>query len=480
MNPRLVRLVLCSVLSLIGLASVASPALASQSSLRNPILPLDAAGNDSPDPWIFKHNGKYWINYTANGKLVYRSARLLGELSNAPERQIWPPAGQNEPADRSDELWAPETHRINGKWYVYYTANGGSVDFGIHRMYVLESKTGSPAGPYVYKGELEVPQPFAIDASVIELNGRIFMSYSGGPSVMPASLYMVELANPWTLKGEPIMISTPDHDWEKSVLPINEGPEFLIRGNRLHVIFSASWCGSGLYALGRLTVPKTADLTDPATWTDAKYPNPVFETDASRGVYGPGHGSFFTTGGGKEFWNVYHATEEAGKGCFTGGLRTTRIQRFTWRKDGTPNFGRPVSLSTDIRPPRGEKTIAIQAESSGFTNPARATHVDERRFYGYAGRTLNPAGGKLPAMKFRLRKKARYRVFLRILAGPETRKVSLIRPDGRRVTRQTKRARVKPVELNMGVMRLAGGKRFLRLRSPAPVALDQIRLQPRG
>ena len=36
------------------------------------------------------------------------------------------------------------------------------------------------------------------------------------------------------------------------VVPINEGPEVLQHDGWLHVIYSASWCGTGAYALGRL------------------------------------------------------------------------------------------------------------------------------------------------------------------------------------------------------------------------------------
>lgn len=484
MGTRLLRVALlllagCSSLLFLAIPAEAAKAPA-QSSLRNPILPLDANNADSPDPWIFKHNRRYWINYTSNGQLVYRKARRLAELADAPEKRIWPPQGQVEPEDRNSALWAPETHKVDGRWYVYYTANSAAEGVTAHRMYVLESRSGSPAGPYRFKAQLDLPEPYAIDGTLIQLQGKLYLSYSGGPNFSPASIYLVELSNPWTVKGLPILLSSPDRDWEKAVFPINEGPQALIRGKKLHLIFSASWCGSGLYALGRLTVPKSADLMNPETWAQAKYPDPIFETDASRGVFGPGHGSFFTTGGGKEFWNVYHATEEEGKGCFTGGLRTTRVQRFSWDRNGSPNFGRPVSLDTDIRAPKGEGTIAIQAESSKFTSPARAGRLDERRFFGYAGRTLEPAGARLPVMKFRLAQKGKYRVFLRVLGGPEARRVTLIRPDGRSAKRSARREQTGPVNLNMGKMRLGKGKRSLRLRSTAPVALDQIRLQPQG
>jgi GH43 family beta-xylosidase len=142
-------------------------------------------------------------------------------------------------------------------------------------------------------------------------------------------------------------------------LAINEGPEVLEHRGTLNVIYSASWCGTGQYALGRLTVPARANLLDPATWQDAKSPVAVFQGDPARGVYGPGHGSFFTSPDGRESWMAYHATEDR-RGCFTGGLRTTRAQPFTWNADGTPDFGTPVSLDADIPAPAGDGTIAVQ------------------------------------------------------------------------------------------------------------------------
>ena len=34
--------------------------------------------------------------------------------------------------------------------------------------------------------------------------------------------------------------------------------------------------------------------------------------------------------------------------------RTTRAQKFTWNADGTPNFGVPVALGTQLAVPSGE------------------------------------------------------------------------------------------------------------------------------
>jgi GH43 family beta-xylosidase len=232
-------------ISAFAAATMVAPAGATtpvtQSSLRNPILPLDATGDDSPDPWLFRADGKYWINYTSANKLIYRSAGKLGALGSAAEHQIWPLPGEVNPEDRDAELWAPETHKINGKWYVYFTATTAGTGVKLHRMYVLESTTNSPAGPYEFKSRLEVPQPFAIDGNVFQLGGKSYLLYSGGPLFSPSSIYLIELLNPWTTTGPAVEVSSPEYGWEKEGFPINEGPEALIHGNKLNVIYSASF-----------------------------------------------------------------------------------------------------------------------------------------------------------------------------------------------------------------------------------------------
>jgi GH43 family beta-xylosidase len=73
---------------------------------------------------------------------------------------------------------------------------------------------------------------------------------------------------------------------------------------------------------------------------------------AADGVYGVGHNSFFTTADGKENWILYHANAEAGQDC--SDKRSPRMQRFTWKPDGSPDFGKPVALKTLLKRPSGE------------------------------------------------------------------------------------------------------------------------------
>jgi hypothetical protein len=104
---------------------------------------------------------------------------------------------------------------------------------------------------------------------------------------------------------------------------------------------------------------------------------------------------------------AYHATEED-KGCFTGGLRTTRVQPFTWNADGTPDFGTPVSLRRDVPAPGGDATIAYQLE--GVARGGRA--VSDRHLVGYRGQAY-PAGRV--TVRLRVAGDGRYAIALRRL-----------------------------------------------------------------
>ena len=469
------------LLLLAALAVVPASASAADSSFRNPVAPEAANGDDSPDPWIFLDDDRYWLTYTTGDGITVRHSRTLAGLASAHPEQLWPRPGVLEPDDRCCEVWAPEIHRMVGpdgpRWYVYYSAKGSNDEFA-HRMYVLESRGNDPGGPYRFKGRLEVPQPFAIDATVATIRGSDYLIYSGGDSFTPTSLYIAPLGDPWTVAGPPVEISAPTLPWERVPFAINEGPEVLSHGDLLHVIYSASWCGTGAYSLGRLTVPKRADLLDPATWAGAKHPSPVFAKAPGRGVWGPGHGSFFTSPDGRQSWMVYHATDED-RGCFTGGLRTTRAQRFHWRGD-TPRFGRPVGLGTDIAVPGGDGTVAVQSEDAvRRTGVRRAVVVDDRRLVGYEGLRVNPRDGRFPGLRIRVPRTGRWALHLRLLGGPEAGPVTL-RSGGRRIGRRSAgRASERPIDLGYGGIRLQRGDRVIRLRSAAPLTLDQLRLGPR-
>jgi GH43 family beta-xylosidase len=207
---------------------------------------------------------------------------------------------------------------------------------------VLENPSPDPTrGAWTPKGRIYAPDAdfWAIDATVLEHEGARYLVWSGRPdaAVQDQNLYIARMTSPWTLAPGAVLLSKPELAWERQG-PVNEGPEALKGpGGRVFLVYSAAGCWTDDYSLGLLSLKPGGDPMKPGDWT--KSTSPVFSKSPERGVYGPGHNSFFKSPDGKEDWIVYHANSRSGQGC--GEKRTVRMQRFTWGPDGTPDFGAP-------------------------------------------------------------------------------------------------------------------------------------------
>ncbi len=305
------------------------------------------------DPWLFFHQGSYYLTYTSVDRIVLVKARSVAELSTAPSTTIW----QDPTPDRCCAIWAPEVHFLNGKFYVYYTAQDSSSDLSKHRMYVLESKGSDPMGPYAFKAKLATQNDFSIDGTVLTTpDGSLFHVWSGHLNGGPQSLFIERMRNPWTLVGRPVLLSEPTYDWEKHGL-VNEGPTALRRGNRTFLFFSGSSCSTPDYALGTLELKGRNPMIKSA-WK--KSTTPVFQRNDANWVFGPGHNSFFTSPDGSEVWNAYHAVTSSSGTPYgsCGGDRSMRINKVNFAADGTPDLGVPSASWQNVALPAGDPGVA--------------------------------------------------------------------------------------------------------------------------
>jgi GH43 family beta-xylosidase len=321
-----------------------------QQNFTNPLMPSGA------DPWSIYKDGYYYYTNTTGRNITLWKTPSLAQLASAEKKVVFtPPAGK----EYSKELWAPEIHFLQGKWYVYFAADSGHNKD--HRMYVLENASADPLqGEWKYKGKLTTPEDkWSIDGSVFQHRKQLYFMWSGweGDKNGQQNIYIAKMKNPWTLEGKRVLISKPELDWETvgdlgqgqdaRHVNVNEGPQILEHGNKLFLIYSASGCWTDHYALGMLTADAKADLMNPASWK--KSPQPVFKGSPTNQVFAPGHNSFFKSPNGKEDWILYHANSDPGQGC--GGHRSPRAQPFTWNADGTPNFGEPVKAGVVLPVP---------------------------------------------------------------------------------------------------------------------------------
>jgi GH43 family beta-xylosidase len=200
---------------------------------------------------------------------------------------------------------------------------------------VLESVGADPLGPYNYMGRLHSTNEdfFHIDGSVYKSpdgklyhvwSGLDYLSRDGDPHDDVQSIFISEMSNPWTLKGDRVKISTPRFSWERT---INEGPEiYEVKGTLLGVLFSAHSCWGNDYCLGYLQF-SGGDLLDPNNWN--KIPHPIYSTSSE--VIAPGHCSCVSTDDGSLLFFHY-------KNSFshTHAERRVGLRSFEVNQDGVP------------------------------------------------------------------------------------------------------------------------------------------------
>ena len=290
---------------------------------------------DGEDPWVTSHGGSYYYCTVdrPKKKILVSKFDSLKEMDAAPLVEVWP--GESFETPEYVEIWSPELRLLDGRWYIYFALYTGAS--GRERMHVVEATSDDPQGSYAHKGTLRTePDRWSIDGSVLEMpGGEKYFIWSGwdGDANESQNIYIAGMANPWTIASGRACISRPEYDWEKNGYPyVNEGPQALVNGDRVFIIYSASGSWTDDYCLGRLTY-LGGDPLEPASWR--KEPRPVFRKTET--IFGPGHCSFVKDEGGRD-WIIYHAARSSG----AGWARQVRAKPFTWNADGSPEFGEPL------------------------------------------------------------------------------------------------------------------------------------------
>jgi len=265
-------------------------------------------------------------------------------LPDATPVTIWsaPPDGP-----MSELIWAPEFHRIDGEWIVYFAAAPSrEIRDALfqHRMYALRCTDADPlSGAWSVAGPIGTPwSSFCLDATSFEHGGQRWYLWAQKEPGIPgnSNLYLAPMASATVLAAPPVRLSCPELDWEIQGFRVNEGPAVLVRNGRVLVSYSAS-ATDERYCMGLLWADAGANLMDASSWH--KSPWPVFRSCPERGVYGPGHNSFCVAEDGVTDLLVYHARnyrEIVGDPLWNPD-RHTCVQPLTWDEAGLPVFGLP-------------------------------------------------------------------------------------------------------------------------------------------
>ena len=329
------------------------------------------------DPWVVRDekNQRYlWCLSEGDRAITIHSSQNLSSLGQ--RHLVWK---SPESGPYSKQIWAPELHLLDGKWYIYFAASDGKNKN--HRAFVLQSKTEDPLGQYELHGPFQTgettgPNLWAIDMTPLKIKDELYAIWSGwdGPNTDRQYLYVAKMESPLKLSTKRVRIcNNLDFNWERTEPKprgrgLNEGPQVIQNGDRTFVTYScgASWLPN--YKLGLLELTGN-DPLDPSSWKKNK--GSVFQS--AKETFGVGHSCFVRSPNGSEWWHIFHAKEARSPGW----QRSLHIQPFKWSRDGRPLFGKPLPRNEPFPRPGGEQTNIL-------TLPYSSDLASDHSYFGHA------------------------------------------------------------------------------------------------
>ena len=345
-NKLILVCIFIAIVFIIVLMFVFSKSNRRNSSVRKTLEFINPIAEQRADPWVYRHtDGYYYMTASVPeyDRIEIRKSKTIQGLGEVEGTIVWK---KHDSGIMSKHIWAPEIHYIDDKWYIYFAA-GEKEDIWKIRPYVLECKDSDPiSGKWEEKGIIQsltgdfAFSDFSLDATTFEHKDKRYLVWAQKVTGI-SNLYIAEMANPWTISTEPVLISEPFYGWERIGFWVNEGPAVIKRNGKIFMTYSASATDSN-YCMGLLTADENSDLLKKESWK--KEAEPVFKSNDETGQYGPGHNSFTVSEDGRYDVMIYHARNYKkieGDPLYDPN-RHMRAQVLNWKQDGTPDFGVPV------------------------------------------------------------------------------------------------------------------------------------------
>ena len=277
-----------------------------------------------PDPFVLKVRGRYYAYATERRERPSEADPVFPILSS-PDLVHWHDCGRALPALGAPffRYWAPEVTAHNGRFLLYYAVHTDEFKAGI-RVAVA----GSPEGPFADSGHdlSGALFPWAIDPHVFrDRDGRwyLFMTveFLDDPEALTGvGNVVVELRDPFTAQGTPVVVTRPRHPWQlfEARRPERggvdwycvEGPAVLHHRRRYYALFSGGCYHRDNYAVSYAMSDAPSGAVGPrgASWREAMDAGgPSFLLRGRPGVVSPGHTSVVPGPNNVDLYLAYHA-----------------------------------------------------------------------------------------------------------------------------------------------------------------------------
>lgn len=314
------------------------------------------------DPWITYKDGYYYLVIGSGTTVNAYKAVDIAALAYA-EANVIAKIGKSVGLE---SVWSPEMHYFTKEemgdkagWYLYIACTPyGSNDSSLRRIYCLKALTDNPLDGFgsPVTGAANTPVQIIVDTdntnwnigpSILKVNGTVYMTWTGriGGAYEKEHwqcIYIAELSNPWTIKGNASMICRPTKSWERGGAGLGSDgklyPEVVegataVYGDdgSVYIVYSASGYWTNNYCLALLTLKRDSNGAflsplDMNSWE--KSANPILVQ--GNGAYGTGHASYTTSPDGTARYFVYHGYLDSGH----SGSRYTFVETYTAGSDG--------------------------------------------------------------------------------------------------------------------------------------------------
>ncbi len=376
---------------------------------------------EKSDPWLFYHDGYYYLTGSAANGITICKAANIGDLAYAPYEKVY--------SSTVTSNWSAEIHHYtdeevgegNGGWYCYIGSPEDGEENATRRMYVIKcldgdnlmGRWGNPITGEVNKPERVVAPDvkdyenwWGAGQSSIRINGKVyalFVSEVGRETAeFHQTINIMEMENPWTLKGQASVICVPEYDWEKHGYAYNPNatgkkayPAVVEGSTALYgddgTVF-LTYTGSGVwtteYQIGYMKY-LGGDPLDAKNWQK----NPTSILYKSNEICGTGHGSFVTDTSGQT-WVCYHAY----MGTNTSGARMAFTEPVKADKNGVViGNGTGIAAPLDTVYEVDLNPLPIAKRISGFDGISTIASTEVKLTIGSTTAYINGAAQTLDA-----------------------------------------------------------------------------------
>ncbi|BDR52332.1 alpha-arabinofuranosidase [Bombiscardovia nodaiensis] len=276
-------------------------------------------------------------------------------------------------------FWAPELHIIGGRLSILFMPcfdgeptnpdgspndRAGKPDMwtgSCHIMQLKQDESGQDLDPRE-PANWEQPRPIvcadgsalnpvqriSLDMTVFEDSDRWYYAWQQVGSIWIASF---DPARPDRMTSQPRQIVVPEFAWDNMIA---EGPNALVHGGRIFLIYSGSLVGID-YTTGLVTAPagQGVDLSNPASWVKLDYPLQKSGIYNGSWQLGTGHGMWSHDEDGNQIY-VFHNAEYSG-GEYGG--RDAQVRRVHWSREGVPVLD--MQSSEELDPANAQVLVEV-------------------------------------------------------------------------------------------------------------------------